>query len=118
VRRLKQCDEDIIPHRREREEELGSEVVDNCGAILAPHRTGECSTATDQATAFENGMGGGLRAAGCQDQRQGEGEGEWKQQRCSSTEQKKQNRYCMSARHPIWDLVLYCWTAYGIIRAW
>jgi len=63
VRRLKQCDEDIIPQRREREEELGREVVDNCGAILAPHRTGECSTAMDQVTAFENGRraaGGGL----------------------------------------------------------
>jgi hypothetical protein len=50
VRRLKQCDEDIIPQRREREEELGREVVDNCGAILAPHRTGEYCSAAQRRT--------------------------------------------------------------------
>jgi hypothetical protein len=84
VRRLKQCDEDIIPQRREKRWIMGREVVDNCGAILAPHRLAQQqhstamdqATATDTDTAFENEWKAG--AAGCQDQRQGEGE--WEQQ--------------------------------------
>jgi hypothetical protein len=62
VRRLKQCNRGYNSVK-EGEEQRGREVVDNCGAILAPHRTGECSTATDQATAFENEWNG-RRAAG------------------------------------------------------
>lgn len=114
MRRLKQCDEDIIPQRREREEELGREVVDNCGAILAPHRTGKCSTATDQATAFENGR----RAAGGGLPRSAPGRGRMEavlqQHRAEKAEQILYSYYGAHAtRFGIW----VCWPAYGIFSA-